>query len=170
MIKFGTSGWRAIIGEEFTFGNLRLVSRAIAETLVETGLAPRGVVIGYDTRFLSERFAAESARLLAAQGIRCVMSDRAIPTPAVSHAVRHHGFGGAINITASHNPAEYNGLKFSTDKGAPAPTDLTRTVETRTAALAASPDAASLTEPPAARVPDDVARRIEQADFRDAYI
>ena len=126
MIKFGTSGWRAIIADEFTFPNVRLVAAAIADTLRASGLAARGVAIGYDTRFASERFAEAAARVLAARGIRCVMSRDAIPTPAVAHTVRHHGFGGAINITASHNPADYNGLKLSTDKGAPSPPELTR--------------------------------------------
>src|SRR5262245_25011794 len=104
------------MAEEFTFANVRLVSRAIAETLAQSGLASRGVIVGYDTRFQSERFAAEAAQVLAGHGIRCLMSSNAIPTPAVAHAVRHHGMGGAINITASHNPAEYNGLKLSTDQ------------------------------------------------------
>ncbi len=139
MIKFGTSGWRAIIADEFTFPNLRRVTQAIGLTLIETDLAGRGVAIGYDTRFLSEEFAAESARILAGQGIRCVVSDTAIPTPALSHAIRHHGFGGAINITASHNPAEYNGLKFSTEQGAPSPVDLTRKIEERVASTEAVP-------------------------------
>lgn len=170
MIKFGTSGWRAIIADEFTFDNVRLVSHAIAETLSETGLAQRGVAVGYDTRFLSERFADESARVLASHGIRCLVSNRAIPTPAVSHAVRHRGLGGAINITASHNPAEYNGLKLSTERGAPSPPDLTRTVETKSAALAASPEGAKLFGAPMDKPPADVAQRIEAADFRDEYI
>jgi len=145
MIKFGTSGWRAIIADEFTSPNLRKVTLAIGQTLTEAGLAGRGVVVGYDTRFLSERFAAEAARVLARLGIRCVVSDTAIPTPAVSHAIRHHGFGGAINITASHNPAEYNGLKFSTEQGAPSPVDLTRDIEEKVAAMGEvpAPDQAS---------------------------
>jgi len=157
MIKFGTSGWRAIIAEEFTFPNLRKVVHAIGLTLNETGLGRRGIAIGYDPRFLSEEFAAESARILAGQGIRCVVSDTAIPTPALSHAIRHHGFGGAINITASHNPAEYNGLKFSTEQGAPSPVELTRQIEERVATLE--------TPPPADRsVP------LETMSFLDPYI
>ncbi|HET9480234.1 MAG TPA: phosphoglucomutase/phosphomannomutase family protein, partial [Candidatus Polarisedimenticolia bacterium] len=169
-IKFGTSGWRAIIADEFTFPNVRLVSHAIAKTLLDTGLAGRKVAVGYDTRFGSERFAAESARALASHGIGCVVSNTAIPTPAVAHAVRHHGFGGAINITASHNPADYNGLKFSNVQGAPAPTDLTDRVEKLTAELAASPEAASLTAPaPSSAGPSGAAGLIEEGDFTEPY-
>ncbi len=137
-IKFGTSGWRAIIADEFTFDNVRRVSLAIADTLAAAGLSGRGVVVGYDTRFLSEQFAKEAARALASRGIRTHMSGVAIPTPAVAHAVRHGGYGGAINITASHNPADYNGLKLSTDQGAPSPPPLTAEVEKRAAALPAA--------------------------------
>ncbi len=154
MIKFGTSGWRAIIADEFTFDNVRLVAAAIAGTLQGSGLASRGMAIGYDTRFGSERFADAAAQVLASCGIRCVVSDRAIPTPAVAHTVRHFGFGGAINITASHNPAEYNGLKFSTEKGAPAPPEVTREVERRISTPAPSSPLAP----------------IETADFREPYL
>lgn len=169
-IKFGTSGWRAVIADEFTFPNVRLVCHAIAQTLTESGLGARGVAIGYDSRFQSETFAAEAARVLAGHGIRCAVSATAIPTPAVSHAIRHNGFGGAINITASHNPAEYNGLKFSTEQGAPAPTDLTRDIEAKIAALAASAGAGALGAPPVGKVPETTARLIERADFRDPYL
>jgi alpha-D-glucose phosphate-specific phosphoglucomutase len=160
-IKFGTSGWRAVIAEEFTFDNVRRVSLAIADTLTAAGLAPRGVVIGYDTRFQSESFAAESARALASRGIRCVVSRTPIPTPAVAHAIRHHGFGGAVNITASHNPAEYNGLKFSTEKGAPSPPALTAEVEQRAAAMPASPEIA---------LSGDQKALITEGDFLQPYL
>ena len=159
MIKFGTSGWRAIIAEEFTFPNVRLVAAAIADVLSASGLAGRGVAIGYDTRFASERFAEAAARVLGARGIRCVISRDAIPTPAVAHTVRHYGFGGAINITASHNPADYNGLKLSTEKGAPSPPELTRQVEERIASLGAPPAAGETPTAP-----------IESADFREPYL
>ena len=161
-IKFGTSGWRAVIADEFTFDNVRRVSLAIADTLIGAGLAPRGVVVGYDTRFLSETFAAEAARALASRGVRCVVSRVAIPTPAVAHAIRHHGFGGAINITASHNPAEYNGLKFSTEQGAPSPLALTADVERR----------ASATPAPGGPIPitPEQQRLIEEGDFLDPYL
>jgi len=167
VIKFGTSGWRAILAEEFTFDNVRLVCHAIARTLDESGFANRGVAIGYDTRFLSERFAAEAARVLAGHGIRCVVSSSAIPTPAVSHAVRHHGFGGAINITASHNPAEYNGLKFSTEKGAPSPPDVTRKVEAFLASAGAVE--APMEAPMGAPMGAPADRLVESGDFHEPY-
>ncbi len=157
MIKFGTSGWRAIIADTFTFHNVRRVADAIAATIHESGGADRGVAVGYDTRFLSEDFAGEAAGVLAARGIRCVVSHIPLPTPAVSLAIRHHGFAGAINITASHNPAEYNGVKFSTDRGAPAPVETTRAIETRLEAGGDPP--APLTDTPL----------IEPGDFREIY-
>ncbi|HKY33875.1 MAG TPA: phosphoglucomutase/phosphomannomutase family protein [Candidatus Polarisedimenticolia bacterium] len=162
-IKFGTSGWRAIIADEFTFPNVRRVSLAIADTLREAGLAGRGVVVGYDTRFGSERFAEESARALASRGIRCVLSRTPIPTPAVAHAVRHHRFGGAINITASHNPAEYNGLKFSTEQGAPAPLAITQEVERRAAQIEEQEGPIPLDAAAAALIE-------RQGDFLDPYL
>ena len=167
-IKFGTSGWRAIIADEYTFPNLRLVCHAIAATLADTDKTGAPLAIGYDTRFQSEAFAAEAARVLASHGFRCLVSTTPIPTPAVAHAIRHMSLTGAINITASHNPAEWNGLKFSTDQGAPAPPGLTRAVEDEAARLAASADRERLCAPQSA--PPEVAARIETADFRDAYI
>ncbi len=169
-ITFGTSGWRAIIADEFTFANVRLLAHAIAETLIESGGGARPLAIGYDTRFQSERFAEEAARVLAARGLRCLMSATPIPTPALAHAIRHHKLAGAINITASHNPAEWNGVKFSTDRGAPSPPDLTRMVEAKAAAIAASPEADEIAAPPQGPPPPEIAERIETADFKDPYI
>lgn len=169
-VEFGTSGWRAIIGEEFTFANLRLVARAIAETLIESGLSDRPVGVGYDTRFQSDRFAAEAARVMAEAGLQCLVSSRPLPTPAVSHAVLHGKLAGAINITASHNPPEYNGLKFSTERGAPSPPDVTRAVEARFAALAASPEGKRVGAPAAGKPSEQVSSRIESRDFREPYL
>ncbi len=162
MIAFGTSGWRAIIAEGFTFENVRRVADAIARSVLagERTAGNRGVAIGYDTRFLSETFAREAAGVLAAHGIRCAISNAPIPTPAVAHAIRVNGYAGAINITASHNPAEYNGLKFSTEKGAPAPPETTRAIE---AAIQER-----WTQAPPPRAPG-ASPLIEERDFRDAY-
>ena len=157
MIKFGTSGWRAIIAEEFTYANVRRVSRAVAESLIESNGKDSVVAVGYDTRYMSERFASAAANVMASAGLRCLVSETPLPTPAVSHAVRHNGLAGAINITASHNPAEYNGLKFSIDTGAPCPVERTRELEKRIAAL---PEIAA-EEPPAGR--------IETRDFSGPY-
>ena len=130
-IKFGTSGWRGIIAEDFTFANARLVCQAIADYLNAQGLSPQGVIIGYDTRFLSETFAAAAAEVLAGNGISCYFTDRDCPTPVVSFAIREGHRAGGVNITASHNPPEYNGIKFSPDTGGPAPDTITKPIEAR---------------------------------------
>jgi len=129
MIKFGTSGWRAIIGEEFTFKNVRLVTLAIARHLQAKGLPKAKVVVGYDTRFLSDRFSREAAAVLAAHGMTALRSDRDVPTPVVAYTIIRKKLDGGINFTASHNPPEYNGLKFSTAEGAPAPPEVTQAIE-----------------------------------------
>jgi phosphoglucomutase len=128
-IKFGTSGWRGILAEDFTFANARLVCQGIADYLKQEGLANRGVVIGYDTRFRSEAFAATAAEVMAGNGIVSHLTTRDCPTPVVSYAIREGKKAGGINITASHNPAEYNGLKFSPATGGPAPEMVTQPIE-----------------------------------------
>lgn len=128
-IKFGTSGWRGILAEDFTFANARLVCQAIAGYLKQEGLASQGMVIGYDTRFRSEAFAAAAVEVMAANGITSHFTVRDCPTPVVSWAVLEGNHAGAINITASHNPAEYNGIKFSPATGGPAPSTVTNAIE-----------------------------------------
>ncbi len=128
-IKFGTSGWRGILAEDFTFPNARLVCQGIAQHLHQEGLASRGVVIGYDTRFRSENFAATAAEVMAGNGIPSFFTNRDCPTPVVSFAIKDGQRGGGINITASHNPPEYNGLKYSPPSGGPAPTPITDAIE-----------------------------------------
>ena len=128
-IQFGTSGWRGIIADDFTFAGVRAVSAAIAEYLKRASSSKPSVVIGFDPRFLSDRFAAEATAVLTSQGVRCFVCDNPAPTPALSHEIRRRGAGGGINFTASHNPAEYNGLKFSTADGAPAPKTVTEEIE-----------------------------------------
>lgn len=128
-IKFGTSGWRGILAEDFTFANARLVCQGIADYLQQEGLVQRGVVIGYDTRFRSEAFAATAAEVMAGNGITSHLTTRDCPTPVVSYATREGKRAGAINITASHNPSEYNGIKFSPASGGPAPETVTQPIE-----------------------------------------
>jgi alpha-D-glucose phosphate-specific phosphoglucomutase len=128
-IKFGTSGWRGILAEDFTFANARLVCQAIADYLKQEGLTRQGVVIGYDTRFRSEAFAAAAAEVMAGNGITSYFTTRDCPTPVVSWAIREGKNAGAINITASHNPPEYNGIKFSPATGGPAPSPVTNAIE-----------------------------------------
>jgi phosphoglucomutase len=135
-IKFGTSGWRGIIAEDFTFANARLVCQAIAAYLKQENLASRGVVVGYDTRFQSETFAVTAAEIMAGNGIVSYFTERDCPTPVVSFAIRAGRRAGGINITASHNPPEYNGIKFSPATGGPAPEDVTRPIETIANSLA----------------------------------
>jgi phosphoglucomutase len=129
MIKFGTSGWRGIIGEDFTFGNVRVASQGVANYLKSSGQKGSGVIVAYDTRFLSEKFASEAAKILAYNGIQAFLCNRDVPTPCVSFETVRRKAMGAINFTASHNPPEYNGLKFSTSNGAPALPEVTKAIE-----------------------------------------
>lgn len=129
MIRFGTSGWRGIIGEDFTFENVRTASQGVANYLKNSGQRGSGVIVAYDTRFLSEKFASEAAKVLAFNGIKAFLCTRDVPTPCVSHEIMRRKAMGAINFTASHNPPEYNGLKFSTSNGAPALPEVTKQIE-----------------------------------------
>jgi phosphoglucomutase len=129
MIKFGTSGWRGIIGEDFTFANVRIASQGIANYLKKSRQKGSGIVVAYDTRFLSEKFASEAARILAFNGIQAFLCNRDVPTPCVSFETIRRKAMGAINFTASHNPPEYNGLKYSTANGAPALPEVTKQIE-----------------------------------------
>ena len=135
MIKFGTSGWRGIIGEDFTFENVRIATQGIANYLKKSGQKGSGVVVAYDTRFLSEKFASEAGKILAFNGIQAFVCNRDVPTPCVSFETVRRKAIGAINFTASHNPPEYNGLKFSTANGAPALPEVTKGIEKEIHAL-----------------------------------
>jgi phosphoglucomutase len=128
MIKFGTSGWRAIIADEFTFVAVRRVTQAIADWLKVHGKSQK-IIVGCDTRFMAEVFAEECANQLAANGFQALLCDRPTPTPAISYAIRALGADGAINFTASHNPPQYCGMKFSTADGAPALPEVTKEIE-----------------------------------------
>jgi phosphoglucomutase len=128
VIKFGTSGWRAIVAEEFTLANIRLAVAGIAE-YVKTQPNPHRVLVGRDPRFLGEMFVAEASRVLAGAGVTPIVIPEAAPTPAISHAVRTLKTTGSINFTASHNPPEYNGIKYSTPDGAPALPEATKQIE-----------------------------------------
>jgi alpha-D-glucose phosphate-specific phosphoglucomutase len=119
-IKFGTDGWRAVIAEDFTFENVRYCAQGVAEYLKQANLARRGLVIGYDTRFASEDFAAAAAEVIAGNGIKVHLAPKAAPTPVVSYGVLAQKAGGAIIITASHNPGVWNGFKFKNEQGSSA--------------------------------------------------
>ena len=127
-IKFGTSGWRAIVADEFTVANIRLAVAGIA-AYVKTQPEPHRVLVGRDPRFLGESFVEEAARVLAGGGVTPIVIPEAAPTPAIAYAVRTLKTSGAINFTASHNPPEYNGIKFSTHDGAPALPEVTKQIE-----------------------------------------
>ena len=169
-IKFGTDGWRGIIAKDYTFDNLARVAAATADYLKspsrksldiysEWGTpyreAGEGVVIGYDARFLSERFALSVARILQERGIPCVVSDRAVPTPTLSWTVRDRSAAAGVMITASHNPAEYNGFKFKCEFASSAPPSVTREIES------------SLPERPPTY---DETAEVQRADFVSGYL
>lgn len=129
-IKFGTDGWRAVISDTFTFNNLRLVAQAIADMVLEGHLnGEPAVVIGYDTRFLSDRYAADVARVMAANGITSWLTRADTPTPSISFSVVHKQANAGIVITASHNAPRYNGIKLKSAYGGSASPEQGRQVE-----------------------------------------
>src|SRR5512133_759300 len=130
-IAFGTSGWRGIMCEDFTFDNVKAVIQAIADNLVAAGEQHKGVIIGCDTRFMGQRFAQEAARVFAGAGIKSYLCERDVPTPVISFEILRRGAAGAVNFTASHNPPEYNGIKFSPSSGGPALPETTNDIERR---------------------------------------
>ncbi len=136
-IKFGTDGWRGIIADDFTFANVRYCTQSLLEHLKDRGSADRGLVIGYDTRFASEDFAAAASEVVAGNGVKAYLSAKAVPTPLISYGVTQHEAAGAIIITASHNPAKWNGFKIKTSDGASAPAEVVGDVESRLPQIAA---------------------------------
>lgn len=133
-IRFGTDGWRAVISDEFTFANVRKVAQGIADTFWDQARsagrnAPPRLVVGFDTRFLSDRYAREVARVLAANDIQVYLTRGDTPTPMVSYAIRAFVAEGGVMITASHNPPRYNGIKVKAAHGGPAGHEFCRQVE-----------------------------------------
>ena len=128
-IKFGTDGWRGIIAQDFTFENVRACAQSVANYLKQAGLASRGLIIGYDTRFASEDFAAAAAEVVAGNGIKVYLCPKATPTPVISFGVLAKKAGGAIIITASHNPAIWNGFKYKTEQASSASPEITTQIE-----------------------------------------
>jgi phosphomannomutase len=120
-IKFGTDGWRARIAEDYTFDNVRRASQGFATYLKDHDLAEKGIVIGYDQRFSSDLFAAAAAEVMAGNGIRVWLTNHNTPTPVISYSVVDRKAGGAINITASHNPPSDNGFKVRDPQGGAVP-------------------------------------------------
>ncbi len=159
-IKFGTSGWRAIVADEFTMANIRLAVAGIA-VYVKTLPAPHRILVGRDPRFLGESFVAEAARVLAGTGVTPIVISEAAPTPAIAHAVRTMKTSGSINFTASHNPPEYNGIKYSTPDGAPALPEVTRQIEAAVEKIAGGGGGG---------VPSPFVEKFETADVKPAFL
>jgi len=153
-IKFGTDGWRGIIADDFTVENVRLVARAVAAYIHRHEEPARGVAVGYDTRFGSERFAQATAEELARAGLRVWLSDGCAPTPAVSYAVRHFETAGAVMITASHNPWQWNGFKFKARYGGSASLKIVQRIE----------------EAIGSEAPERAGGEIRSVDFRPPYL
>ena len=133
-IKFGTDGWRAIIAEDFTFENVRYAAAGIASYINERGVAGKGMVIGYDTRFLSKEFAEAVVEVLTAAGIKVYLCDKAAPTPVISYNIITHKAAGGVVITSSHNPPEWNGLKYKPEYAGSSSPEINAALETKIAA------------------------------------
>jgi alpha-D-glucose phosphate-specific phosphoglucomutase len=148
-IQFGTDGWRAVISEEFTFDNVRTVAQAIAEQIIADAPpeATPTAVIGFDTRFLSDRYAIAVSNVLAANGLAVYLSKADCPTPALSYAIKQHNAHGGVMITASHNPPRYNGIKVKAAFGGSALPETMKQIEARIAAIQAAGQTPLYAEP-----------------------
>jgi phosphomannomutase len=154
-IKFGTDGWRAVIADDYTFANVRIAAEAIAAYVHAKEDPTKGLAIGYDTRFGSKRFARACAEVVAATGIPVQLADRITPTPALSYAVLWRGMAGGIMITSSHNPAQWNGVKYKGWYGGSGKPSMIAEIE-------------SMLGQPAARPAQPAA--IEEVDFLPPYL
>jgi phosphomannomutase len=154
-IKFGTDGWRGVIADDFTFENVRRVASAIASYVLKYEEPKHGVIIGYDTRFASARFARIVAEVIVSAGIPVKLSNDYATTPSVSFAVKHQGAAGGVMVTSSHNPWNWNGVKFKGKFGGSATPAIMKKIEEELAAGAA---------------PKGEQAAIEEVDFKKAYI
>jgi alpha-D-glucose phosphate-specific phosphoglucomutase len=154
-IKFGTDGWRGVIADDFTFDNVRRVAGAIAAYVLKHEDAKRGVIVGYDTRFASPRAARIAAEVLAAAGIPVKLASDYTPTPAISYAVKNLGAAGGVVITSSHNPWNWNGMKFKATFGGSATPAIMKVIEDQLRAGAS---------------PNGRKAAVEDADFKPAYV
>ena len=140
--RFGTDGWRAVIAEQFTFKNVRLIAAAMARYIRDKRGGSRTVAVGYDTRFMSKEFAVAVAEAAAACGVEVLLSRGFCPTPALTFAVKQKKLAGGIMITASHNPYTYNGVKFKSAYGGPALVEETQAIERHMHEIASAPEKA----------------------------
>jgi len=147
VVKFGTDGWRGIIADDFTYANVRVAARAIAHYVLQHEDAKAGVCVGYDTRFGSKSFAKVVAEVLAGAGIPVMLADKFTPTPELSFAVRERKSAGGVMITSSHNPAEWNGVKYKASFGGSGSPGIIASIESYLMKpLPASPQPASIEE------------------------
>ncbi|OVE75716.1 hypothetical protein BVX98_07110 [bacterium F11] len=165
-IKFGTSGWRGIIAKDFTFPYLRICTQAIAEEVFRNREHNKPIVVGYDTRFLSENFALEAGKILANNGLEVRFSNRDVPTPTVAFEIIRSGAAGGLNITASHNPWTYNGLKYSSGWGGPALKEMTQSIENSCEVLEENPAGIKT----ASKDPHLMDQLIQHLDFKTPYV
>jgi alpha-D-glucose phosphate-specific phosphoglucomutase len=128
-IRFGTDGWRAVIAEDYTFENVRVCAQAVAKYLIDREAGGKGLVVGYDTRFGSEDFAAATVEVIAGNNIRAYLCDRASPTPSIAYSILDKGASGAVVITSSHNPAKWNGFKVRSESGSAASPEMLAVLE-----------------------------------------
>jgi phosphoglucomutase len=160
-IKFGTSGWRAIVADEFTHRNVRRAVTGIARYVASHNSNGARIIVGRDPRYMGETFVAIAAEILAAHGITPMVIDEAAPTPGISFEIIRTKADGAINFTASHNPPEYNGIKFNSADGAPALPEVTKAIE----AEVVKADAERVAQPPSA-----VRANSEHIDVKPHYL
>lgn len=168
VIRFGTDGWRAIIAADYTFENVRVCAEGVARYLESTRLASRGLIIGFDTRFASEDFAAASAEVLAAHGIKSYLFESAAATPVACHAILDKRTAGAIVITASHNPGAYNGFKFKPEYAGSAPPEVVEALEAHIDAGQA--EGARKTVPLSVALDEGIVERFDPRPAYDAHI
>ncbi|MGH9571895.1 MAG: phosphoglucomutase/phosphomannomutase family protein, partial [Candidatus Angelobacter sp.] len=154
-IRFGTDGWRGVIADDYTFENVRRVAGAIASYVLKNEDAKRGLVIGYDTRFGSRRFAQAAAEVIANAGIPVKLADDYTPTPSLSYAVKNLGAAGGVMITSSHNPWNWNGVKFKAKYGGSATPGIIAQIETEVRAGA---------------MPKGAPAGVEETDFKTPYL
>jgi len=162
-IKFGTSGWRGLIADDFTFANVRLAVTAIAEHLTAKKKNPT-VLVGYDTRFYSEEFSQLAVDILQQHGIRALLCDTFSPTPAIAYEIMRSNLDGAVNFTASHNSGPYHGLKFSSSDAGPALPEITKDIEARVAKLLQKGPVPATVESHGKKTP------AEKVSLRDPYL
>src|SRR5215471_991788 len=154
-IKFGTDGWRGIIADDFTFDNVRRVAGSIASYVLKYEDPRRGIVIGYDTRFASDRFARLAAEVIAKAGIPVLLANDYVPTPSVSFNVKKLGAAGGVMITSSHNPWNWNGVKFKAKFGGSATPAIMKVIEDELGSGA---------------TPSGRSAKVEEVDLKPAYV